>query len=71
MQNSNGLAEPPEGVIAGESAPPESEPDNYDEAMIQQIEGLLKARGEPYTEMNSSELRQKALDTLRKHGVDL
>jgi len=71
MQNSNGLAEPPEGVIAGESVPPESEPDNYDEAMIQQIEGLLKARGEPYTGMNSSELRERAIETVRKHGVSL
>jgi hypothetical protein len=58
-------------VTAGESVPPESEPDEYDEALIEEVEGLLKARGEPYVGMSSSELRKKALDVLHEHGVDL
>jgi hypothetical protein len=66
-----GMGTPPEGVLAGETVRPESEPDEYDEALIEEVEGLLKARGEPYAGMNSSELRKKTLDVLHEHGVSL
>lgn len=72
MTRSNaGLAEPPEGVISGENVPQGSEPDNYDEALLQKVEGLLKSRGSPYTEMGESELREKAIKTVRMHGVKI
>jgi len=64
------LAEPPEGAIRGESVPPASEPDNYDETFIQDLMGALKARGEPYISMSESELRERAVETAREYGVE-
>jgi hypothetical protein len=64
-----GMAPPPEGAVVGESVPPESEPDRFDEALIQDVMGLLKGRGHPYVEMNDSELRETAVETIRKHEI--
>lgn len=63
---SGGLSEPPEGVIAGESVPQESEPEEYERVAVEQMMGLLKTRGEPYTTMSETELEQKAVEQLRR-----
>lgn len=68
---SHGLSEPPEGVIAGENVPKESEPHEYDRALIEKMEGLLKSRGEPFISMSADELEQRAVEQLRKMEVDL
>lgn len=65
-----GHSEPPEGAIAGEDVPKESEPDNYDEQLIEELMHELKTRGEPWTEMNRGELNDRARELLDKHGVD-
>jgi hypothetical protein len=70
-QSNTGMSKPPEGVIAGESVPVGSEPDEYDEMLIQKVEAMLKGRGEAYAGMGDSELREKAIETLRKNGVSM
>lgn len=70
-RSNKGMAEPPEGVIAGESVPKGSEPDNYDEAKIKETMGALKSQGPPFIHMNETELREKAIAFLRKYGADL
>lgn len=40
---SNGLAEPPEGVLAGESVPRENEIDEHHDAKLEQLANRLKA----------------------------
>jgi len=62
------LAEPPEGVLAGENVPVENESDDLNENEIQEIIGMLKIRGEPYTEMKRYELREKAIDIINDTG---
>lgn len=64
-------SKPPEGVIAGESVPVESEEDNYTEQAIEETMNVLKTHGKPYTEMQDSELREKALERLRATGVKI
>jgi len=66
--SSKGMAEPPEGVISGESVPVENEAENINESEIQEIVGLLKSRGPPYTEMSESELRDKAGEIIHETG---
>lgn len=63
-----GLSEPPEGVVAGENVPVENQQAQMDESEIQEFVGMLKARGEPYTEMKDKELRKKAKRVINNHG---
>jgi len=65
------MAEPPEGVIAGESVPPGSEPDNYDEKIIKQVMHELKARSPVFKQMSDTELREKAIEFCHKHDIDI
>lgn len=60
-----GMAEPPEGAIVGEDVPRENE-DGYDEAVIQEMVGILRSLGRPYIDMNKAEIRERAVDKLRK-----
>ncbi|WP_267877967.1 hypothetical protein [Natrinema versiforme] len=39
--------------------------------MIETAENELRGRGEPYRSMNSTELRQRAIDLLRKTGMEV
>lgn len=64
------ISEPPEGVFAGESVPHDSEPDSYDEDLLQRVEAQLKARGEPFATMSESELRERALEFCHKYMED-
>jgi len=64
-----GLAEPPEGVLVGESLPRENEQDSKRRQAIEEMVGLLKDRGKPYTEMGHVELREEAKSKLRTAGV--
>jgi hypothetical protein len=63
--------EPPEGVTSGENVPRESEPAAIDESLIVEQMNMLRSRGKPYSDMNDTELREKAVATLRKYGVEL
>lgn len=63
-ESSKGLAEPPEGVISGEDVPVENQLDEFDEKSIQECIGIMKTRGEPYTSMADSELREKSREIL-------
>jgi len=65
------MAEPPEGVLAGENVPRENEQHDIDETLIEEVMAMLKGRGEPYINMNETELEEKAVETIREHGVDL
>lgn len=62
------LNEPPEGVIAGENVPRENEVDKEKETKIDNLMVLLKHRGEPYTNMKDSEVRERAVKKLKKAG---
>lgn len=56
-----GLAQTlPEGVRVGENVPVENDAEPRADARIEQVVGELKARGQPYTEMSESELRERA-----------
>lgn len=57
------LAAPPEGVIAGESVPAGSEPDNYDRAAVERLAHSLKARP-GYRRRSDAELYEIARDKL-------
>jgi len=65
------LAEPPEGVLEGEDVPAESAPDSYDEQLIEQAAHAIKTRGEPFTSMSDSELRERAINLLQRCGGDI
>jgi len=67
--SSVGLSRPPEGVIAGEDVPRENERGDKEEALIQECVGLLKSKGEPFTKMRDSEIRERAIELLQKKGV--
>lgn len=60
------MSAPPEGALAGETVPPGSEPDAFEESVIQRVMAEMKARGEPYTEMSEHELRERALELLQE-----
>jgi hypothetical protein len=55
----DGLAEPPEGVVSGESVPRENEAEGTREAEIQRMVGVLKARQE-YQGYTDQDLREVA-----------
>lgn len=65
------LSEPPEAALAGENVPTENQRDELTETMIQDAMSTLKKRGPTYRAMCESELREKAIETLRHAGVDL
>lgn len=67
-RGSVGLSEPPEGVVVGESVPPENtEADNeFERVEVESMMGVLKSRGVPFTTMTKDELEQKAREYLRK-----
>lgn len=71
MRESSSLTKPPEGVVAGENVHRDSEPENYEDMLVGDVMGVLKARGEPYISMDRSELRERAVETIDKHGVEL
>lgn len=64
------LTEPPEAVLCGESVPLENQQDDLDELHIKRTMNLLKTRGEPFTSMSETELRERAVELLRKYGGD-
>lgn len=65
------LTSPPEGVLAGESVPRENEYDERQEWLISEAMSVLKQRGDPYVGINEAELRERAIDHLRRAGEDL
>lgn len=66
--NVMGLSEPPEGVLAGESVPPENtEAENeFERVEVETMMGVLKGRGRPFTTMGDSELEERSREYLRK-----
>lgn len=60
------LAEPPEGVIAGEDVPSENQKEQMKEKAIQETIAVLKSRGPPFTEMSEDELREKAIEKIKE-----
>lgn len=67
-QNFTGtMREPPEGALTGEDVPRENDHDEQTEATIKEVMNALKLRGEPYTDMDESTLRERAERFL---GVD-
>lgn len=63
-QGSKGLAEPPEGVIAGEDVPVENQRTEFEEQMIDDCVGMMKSKGEPYISMTRHQLEKKAVEVL-------
>jgi len=63
MDSSSPLAEPPEGVIAGDSIPRENELTDREEQMIQEAVGIMKTK-DAYARMGDDELREKAKEIL-------
>ena len=66
---SSGMAEPPEGVLVGESVPRENELSDKEEAIVQEFIGQMKARGRPFVAMSDKELRERAENKLVEKGV--
>lgn len=60
-----GLAEPPEGAIAGENVPVENDEDRIKEAAVDAVAGEMKAMS-GYSELGDGELQEKARELLRK-----
>lgn len=71
MNSTNPLAQPPEGAISGEDVPRENEKDEHRRTLITQTMAILKANGEPFTTMQRDELRERAIKTLRRNGVNI
>jgi hypothetical protein len=71
MNGNAPMAEPPDGVLSGEDVPRENEQHDIDETLIEEVMAMLKGRGKPYSNMNETELEEKAVETIREHGVDL
>lgn len=63
-RESKGMAEPPGGAVVGENVPLENQLDKFDEQSIQECIGIMKTRGEPYTQMKEYELRERAKQIL-------
>lgn len=61
------IAEPPEGALAGENVPRDSEEDEIEENVLDSIEAKLKLRGEPFKTMSEDELREHALEFYNKY----
>lgn len=59
MRHSEGLAEPPEGAISGDSVPRENEADEEWRMKVEELVGILKTR-EPYHGRSDAELREIA-----------
>lgn len=66
MKTNKFLAEPPEGVIAGEDVPLENQQEDFKEKEIEEMMGRLKSIGRPFSEMKKSELREKAINRLEE-----
>lgn len=64
MKRSIPLSTPPEGVVAGEDVPIENQEEQFKENEIEKMMSILKMRGEPYTDMKDSELRERAVEKL-------
>jgi hypothetical protein len=61
-----GMSEPPEGVLAGESVPPGSEPDEFDREKLEKVKNELKARlGNPRS-MSEEDFEEKAKEIIEK-----
>jgi hypothetical protein len=54
------IREPPEGVLVGEDIPLENQEHDRKQSDIEEIIAQLKLRGEPYSEMDESALRERA-----------
>lgn len=67
QRRSMGVTPPPDGVLAGESVPRENEEEQIEDGKIEEVMGLLKARGEPWTNMSDSELRERSRKLINKH----
>ena len=67
MNGTIGLAEPPEGVVRGESVPVENDGDAIDEAVIDKTVGQMKTMP-GYSELTDRELREIAVDRLQSMG---
>lgn len=57
------LAEPPEGVIAGDSVPRENDADDIEQQFIDEMVGLLKTH-QAYVGKSDAELREIAKEKL-------
>ena len=58
MESNSPLAEPPEGVVSGNSIPRENELNGIEEQMIQEAVGIMKTK-EAYERMDDNKLGQK------------
>lgn len=65
------MSKPPEGVVAGETVPVESEPDEAARQAIEHVMNHIKARHPSGAEMSESERREKAKAWLRDMGVEV
>jgi len=72
QRQSRPIAEPPEGVLAGEDVPMENLKQEFERERIERMMATLKTLGKPFTTMQEAELRGKAVERLRKiNGGDL
>lgn len=63
--DSAGLAEPPEGVLAGESIPRVNEGEDVEQAKVDEMAGTLKSRPE-FQDHSDEELEEIARRKLRR-----
>ena len=66
-RQTNGLREPPEGVLAGENVPVENDQHEIEEGLVDELVPVLKERP-GYASKSDSELREIALEILEEHG---
>jgi len=63
-----GLAEPPEGALAGESVPRENEEEERRRAAVEQLVGAMK--GHPrYEGRSDAELEDAAHELIERYGL--
>lgn len=67
MRSSRGLSEPPAGAVVGEDVPLENDRDEIEEALIDEMVGLLKTHP-AYHGKRDETVREAAINKLQKAG---
>lgn len=68
-QHTQGLEEPPTGVLAGENVPRENSEEEVREGRVERVARTLKGHPE-YARLTAAERRRKARRLVGRHGGD-
>lgn len=61
------ISEPPEAALTGDTVPIENQREQITQQKIEEVMNTLRSRGRPFINMSSEELREKAVEKIRKY----